>query len=102
MNTLPRAGYYEAVIQLRPKSQKVLRFIRDQVRKRPGVFISKEVVLKTGIDIYLSSQRFARDLGRKLKNQFQGELTISRALYGVNRQTSREVYRGTVLFRVKE
>lgn len=101
-NKLPRPDYYEAVIQLRPMNKEVLRFIRNQVDKRNDTFISKEELVKTGVDIYITSQRFARTLGKKLKDNFKGELKITRTIFGYSKKRSRIVYRGTVLFRLKE
>ena len=97
-NTKPE-NYHEATIQLRPDSEEILRFIYNQIKKRGNVFIAKEVELKTGRDIYLSDQHFAQSLGKKMKKSFKGKLMITRNLHGVNRLTSKKVYRVTVLFR---
>lgn len=102
MHNIPHSNYYEAIIQLRPYKDKVVMFIRDQIEKREDVFITKELVLKTGIDFYVTSQKFAVALGRKLKKNFKGELKITRTLYTQNRQTSKKVYRVTILFRLKQ
>jgi len=93
--------YFEAKLQLRPFNKEIYDFVLRQVAKRKNVFISKEVKLKTGIDIYLTSQRFARSLGKKLKDTFKGELKITRTLFSRDRLKSKLVYRGTVLFRMK-
>lgn len=96
-------SYYEAIIQLRPADKEIIDFIVKQTNERKGVFISKIEELKTGIDLYISSQRFARALGKKLKKRFRnGELVTSRKLFTVNRETGKKVYRVTVLFRLKE
>lgn len=102
MHNIPHANYYEAIIQLRPYTDEVVRFIRDQINKREGVFITKEQTLKTGIDFYVTSQRFATALGKKLKDNFKGELKITRSLHTQDRQTSKKVYRVTILFRLKQ
>ncbi len=95
-------GYFEAVLQLRPENEQVLRFVKKQL-KNSKTKISKEVKSKHGIDLYLSSQRFAISLSRRLKKSFKkGEVKISRSLFTTNRQTSKRVYRVTVLFRLKE
>jgi NMD protein affecting ribosome stability and mRNA decay len=91
--------YYEAVIQLRNPSEEAINCVINAVDKRKGVFIAKIVKLKTGVDIYLSCQRYARTIGKLLKKSFKGKLVESRKLFGVNRQKSRLIYRGTVLFR---
>ncbi|MFH1332235.1 MAG: NMD3-related protein [archaeon] len=100
MNNL-QGAYWEGVIQVRPKNKEVISFIRNQVKKRSDVKISKELFFKYGADIYLTSQKFARDLGRKLKNSFEGDLKITKKIYGRDRQKSKSLYRATVLFRLK-
>lgn len=94
--------YYEAILQIRPKNKGVLDFVKELIDKRNDTFISKEKENKYGYDLYLTSQKFAQIIGRKLKKAFKGELKISRKLYGRSRQTSRIVYRLTVCFRLKK
>ena len=94
-------SYYEATIQIRPFNQEVLQYIVNEVTKRKDVFIAKTEELKTGIDIFLSSQRFARTLGKKINERFDGKLTISRQINRLDRQTGVILYRATVLFRLK-
>ena len=96
------ADYYEAIIHVRPKNVEVHNFIRENVARRNDCRISKEDVLKTGIDFYLTSQRYAVALGKKLREKFKGKTLITRQLYSVNRNTSRKVYRVTVLFRLPD
>jgi len=95
-------GYYEAVIQIRPRDKEILNYVRNQIRKKKGVQISKEEFFKYGIDVYVTDQKFARNLGQKLKKAFKGELKITKSIHTKDRQTSREVFRGTVLFRRQE
>ena len=103
LSTNPK--YFEAVIQLRPYHEEVFAFIQKAVRERnhPEVFISRVVSLKTGVDIYMSSQRFARTLGQRLKQKFpHGELLITSKMHTWDRMRSRELSRATVLFRILE
>jgi len=95
-------AYWEGVIQVRPKDKKVVDFIRAQVKKRDGTKISKELFFKYGADIYITSQKVARDIGKKLKSSFQGDLVITKKIYGYDNLKSKSIYRATVLFRVKE
>lgn len=90
--------YYQAIIQIRPKDKEILAYVRKQVRKK-GAEISKEVFHKYGIDVYVTDQKVARNVGQKLKKAFKGELKITKKIYGKDRQTSRDIYRGTVLFK---
>lgn len=93
--------YYEAIIQLRNPSPELINLINNQLRKNPDAFISIILPLKDGFDIYISSQRFARNLGNKMKRAFKNsELKISRKIVTRNRQTSRDVYRATVFFKL--
>lgn len=93
------ALYYEAIIQLRPFRKKIVDYVMKRIDERKDVFISKIVELKTGIDFYVSSQRFARALGKKLKKAFNGELKLSRKLF--TEKDGKKLYRVTVCFRLK-
>jgi nonsense-mediated mRNA decay protein 3 len=95
------SNYFEAIIQLRPYDEEIFNFLKKRIRKRDGVFITKVIQLKTGIDIYISSQRYARRLGQDMKKAFKGELKITRKLHTQSRETSKLLYRATVLFRLK-
>jgi NMD protein affecting ribosome stability and mRNA decay len=95
--------YFEAIIQLRPATQELLHFIKKRVDEREGVFISKIEELKKidGVDIYISSQKYAQTIGRKLKKSFKGELKLSRTLHTQDKMSGKRIYRLTVLFRLK-
>ncbi|MFH1064877.1 MAG: NMD3-related protein [Nanoarchaeota archaeon] len=105
--TPKHAEYFEAIIQLRCEKgnlsglDEVLRFLNNRIKERPKVFISKIKKLDTGVDIYLSSQSYARSIGKKLKHAFKGDLKITRTLHTMDRMTSKQIYRGTILFRLK-
>lgn len=101
-NTNMHLDYYEAILQIRPAKEEVINYVYELL-KQNNIRISKIVESKNGIDLYLDNQKFTRGtLAKQLKKRFKGELKITRSLYGVNRNTSRLVYRGTVLFRLKE
>jgi len=94
-------NYYEGKLQLRNPNEEVLNFIRNQFRNNEKVWIAKEERLKTGIDLYISSNRFLLSLGKKLKKSFKGELKTSRKLFSKSRITSKQLYRVTVLFKLE-
>jgi len=50
----------------------------------------------------LTNKYFLVQLGRRLKQRFPGTTTQSRTLYKTSRLTSRQVYRTTICFRLKE
>ena len=93
-------SYYEAIIQLRPGKKKLLDFLVKKVKKKEKVSIVNVVELKEGIDVYLSSWRFAISLGRMLKKSFGGAVKVTRKLHTQSRQTGKRIYRVTVLFRL--
>ncbi len=95
--------YFEATIQLRPYDDEVFTFIEKEIASKhnPEYFISKVEKLKTGVDIYFSSQRYARTLGLLLKRKFpKGELLITKKMHTRDRMTDKELSRATVLFRL--
>ncbi len=96
--------YFQGILQLRNPKQEVIDFLFKFVKKhaKKKVFISKEVKVKGGIDYYISSNRFLRTLGNKLQQEFGGVVTFNEQLFSYNRQTSKNVYRLNVLFRVPE
>jgi len=93
-------NYFEGTLQLRNPTKEVKKFVRKLVEKTPRVFVAKEEKVVNGFDIYLSSNKFLVNLGKKLQNKFGGEVKVSRKLHTRKRLTSKEVYRVTVLFRM--
>jgi len=102
MTIYSKDQYFQAKLQLRPCTKEILHFVYNEIDKREDCLISREEGLKTGVDLYLTSQKFAQILGRKLKLKFKGKVTISRTLFGINKMTSKKVYRVTILFRLEE
>ena len=99
ISSVSRPNYFEAIIQLRPKNKKLIDYAVKQILNREDVFISKIVEEDFGIDIYISSQRYARALGKKLTNAFKGKIVTSRAIYGPKLGKTR--YRVTILFKME-
>lgn len=92
--------YYEAVIQIRESPKEVYDTVIKEIENNTkGVFLSKTEKTTNGTDYYISSNRFALELGRKLKKRFKGELKTSRRLFGKDGQTSKTLYRATVMYR---
>ena len=96
---LPRSNYYQGILQLRDVNEEVLGFVRNQIKKRGDVFITKAVKLPNGFDFYITSQKFIRILGKKLKESFGGELKISAKLHTRNKQ-GKDLYRVNAMFRL--
>lgn len=97
---LPRANYFQGILQLRDVNDEVISFVLNQIKKRKDeVAITKTVTLHNGFDLYLTSQKFIRILGKKLKENFGGELKLSSKLHTRNRE-GKDLYRINVMFRL--
>ena len=48
----------------------------------------------------MSPQKFLRSLGNKLQSKFGGQLMLSTKLHTKSRETSRDLYRVNLLFRI--
>jgi len=96
------ANYFQGILQLRPANERLMYFIEKQFLPSSPYWIAQKVILKIGIDYYISSNKFVRILGRKLKQNFKGELRESIKLHGKDRQTSKKLYRVTVCFRMRK
>jgi NMD protein affecting ribosome stability and mRNA decay len=91
--------YFEGVLQLRNPTGEIMDFIVKEMDKKGNVWIAKTKKHKNGIDLFLSSNRFLAEIGKKLKDRFSGELVKSKTLHTQNSLTSKDVFRGCVLFR---
>lgn len=94
-----KGQYFEAILQLREPREDIIRFIEREVEKQKNVFINEKQKVIGGIDFYLTSNKFAKKLGRKLQQNFGGELKISPRLHSKDKHTGKELYRLSVLFR---
>ena len=93
------SNYYEGNLQLRNVTKKIIKEARALIEMNKPAFIVKEVKFKNGKDLYLSSQKTMQLVARTLQKKYGGEVKLSRKLFGVKRQTSKKVYRLTVLYR---
>lgn len=97
-----RSSYFEAILQLRNPKKEIIRFVYDRMEqwKKHGVFITAEKDVPKGIDFYMTSNKYATVLGNLLQKRFNGILKISSKLFSRSRQTSKNIYRVNVLFKV--
>ena len=93
-----RANYYQGILQLRDVNEDIYSFVYDQVKKRGDVAITKTAKLENGKDLYITSQKFIRILGKKLKESFGGELKTSSKLH-TKSKTGKDLFRVNVLYR---
>ncbi|MEA3430780.1 MAG: NMD3-related protein [Nanoarchaeota archaeon] len=94
--------YFEGVLQIRNPNDKIIDFISKAISKRQDIHISKTVELKTGVDFYLSSNKFLQIFSKKLFHRFGGEFKVSTKLFTRNKQTGKNVYRANVLLRLTD
>ncbi len=93
-------NYYEGILQLRNVAEEVLSFAISEIEKDGTAAISKVKETGNGYDLYITRQKFLRSLGNKLQKQFGGQIVVSRRIHTRNRQTSRDLYRVNLLFRL--
>ncbi len=98
---LPRPDYYQGVLQLRDASNEVMEFVQRQIDKRDNVAITKTVSLPNGVDLYITSQKYLQDIGKKLKESFGGELKVTSRLH-TKSKTGKDLYRVTVFFKLQK
>lgn len=90
--------YYEAILQLRNPDKHVLELVDDGIDKK-GIGVAKVDKVRGGYDFYLADQKFAQQIGKQLRTKYGGILKVTAKLYSVSHQTSKEIYRVTVLYR---
>lgn len=95
---LARSNYFQGILQLREVNDEILSFVHNQIKKRSDVAVTKTVKFSNGIDLYITSQKFIRILGKKLKESFGGELKTSVKLHTRNKQ-GKDLYRVNVFFK---
>ncbi|MEK6949324.1 MAG: NMD3-related protein [Nanoarchaeota archaeon] len=93
-------NYFEGVLQLRNINDEVIDFAVREIEKDPSTQISTVKEAGDGFDIFITRQKFLRSLGNKLQKQFGGQVVVSRRIFTRNRQTSRDVYRINLLFKL--
>jgi len=92
---------YNGIIQLRNPTNEILAFVNDELKKatQKNVHCIKEEDVTNGKDYQMTDAQFTRNLGKNLQNKFGGELRVTARLVSRSRQTSKDLYRTTVLFR---
>ncbi len=88
--------YFEAILQLRDVSQVVIDFAEEELVKN-RISVPKTEKVKNGWDYYIADSNFTKGLGKKLQQEFGGELVVTSSLYG--QKDGKEIYRVTILFR---
>ena len=98
---LPRSNYFQGILQLRDVIEEILSFVHNQLKTRNAVAVTRTVKFSNGIDLYITSQKFIRILGKKLKESFVRELKTSAKLHTKNKQ-GKDLYRVNVFFKLSK
>ncbi len=93
--------YFQGIIQLRNPNEAIIDFLRRELaaNRHKHIFVGQEKKVKNGIDLYVSSNKFAINVGRKMYNAFGGVLKINEKIHTLDRQSGKDLYRVSVLFR---
>jgi len=93
---------YNGILQLRNYDESIIRFIDSELEKghSKGKYCIKLIEFKGGIDYMFSSASFTRHIGKLLLQRFGGEFKETARLVTRSKETSKDLYRLTVLFRV--
>jgi len=101
-----KSGYFEGIFQVRNKKNSnfpaLIEKTQEKILARKGVFVSKIIESKTGVDFYISSNKYLISLSKELWKQFGGEIKHSKKLFSRDHMTNKEVYRGTILLRLTD
>ena len=93
---------FNGILQLRNPTDEVLKLIEDEINKNhgKGSYCLKKYYVHGGFDYQFNTAQFTRYIGKKLQQFFGGQLEITARLVTRSRQTSKDLYRITVLFRI--
>ena len=93
-----RPNYYQGILQLRDVNDEIYGFVQSQISKRDDAAVTKTVKYPNGLDLYITSQKFIKIIGKKLKESFGGQITTSAKLH-TRSKSGKDLYRVNVLFR---
>ena len=95
-----KSTYYEGTLQGRGITAVVEEFIDLAIERGEahGNFLVRRDKVKDGFDYYFTKNKFVQKLAVSLKTQFGGSSKLSRRLVTRNRQSSKELYRMTILY----
>lgn len=105
-------GYFEAILQVRAEDRPLTEEERkaigklveekvDEIMRRDRMgFIQDTIEKEEGLDFYMGSTSSARKIAQAIKERFGGTISEAYELVGMDRQTSREVYRTSVSVRI--
>ncbi len=105
-------GYFEAILQVRAEGRplsederkaigKLVEEKVDEIMRKDRMgFIQDTIEKEEGLDFYMGSTSSARKIAQAIRERFGGTISEAYELVGLDRQTSREVYRTSVSVRL--
>ena len=98
--SLRKGGYFEAIIQVRDASKKIMEEVDEIIRKsaeRSGSFITRKERVRGGYDYYMGNKKAAEHAVREIKSMPGVEMKMSSTLHGM--KDGRRIYRDTYSLR---
>lgn len=95
-----KSGYFEGVLQLRNPRDEVVEHIEREVAGSDEATISAARDVNGGIDFDFTNQQFMAAFVHDLQERFGGEVRKSSKLHTYDHQSSKKVYRLSVLLRL--
>jgi len=99
-----REQYYEGILQIRNPKQEAIDYIHRDIAYNADqkVKITKMVEHKNGIDIYLTSQKYAQAIAKRLHNEFGGSITLSSRVHTRDTKKNKDLKRISILYVIPE
>ena len=68
--------YFQGILQLRDHDKELVEYIQNIIDKegRNDIYLSRIIKVRGGTDLYLTSNKFLRKLGKRLLREIEGEL----------------------------
>jgi nonsense-mediated mRNA decay protein 3 len=88
--------YFEGVLQLRGLSEEQLDTLVEHIKSK-DCRISKHKIQKSGVDLYLTSQKLIRDLEKWTNKRFNCYSKLTNTLHTKDKNTGKDLYRLTLL-----
>lgn len=99
-----KTKYFEGVLQLRNVNENILPFLHKRLEQMEykGVFVTKTVEHKNGIDLYMTDKNAIQQLARQIQQKYGGELKVSPQLFSHDHVRSKDIYRVNAFVKLPE
>lgn len=90
-----KTQYFEGILQVQNFNDQIIDFISSQmeIMAPKGVFITKTVETKKGVDLYFTKKNPMRIIAQKVVAKFGGRMEEHAQLFSHNHLTSRDLFR---------